>query len=655
MVFVSGRGLTLDGEDLQGAANQFLMDVDFHVNGIVAWIEKGLSCDFASTGLVAFQGDLRERFQVFDYVWAAFEERVCHEIGKVMKEIFKPIDLIVDLEGKLSVLEDAQEYEAKRDTEQQLVAAITELLRILSINEDGFKIPKYDSLSARFQWRVPNIGMSDCFYFQLVPTLFCPPFSRAPAIVPPNTRRVVVPLSRDAHVKCKRGGCMSRAWVDRIGFVRFWAAAPALDIVALWRRHCGKDISAECAAKDETTDPTNDSGGTTDPSGQVEENEKDLSILLLGIGDVQHILFTAARLWKEKNRAYRVHFFVHEEAPEVLARHLLLLDIVNDTSMSLREGTRISQRKLSILPPVWCSFVCEERPHPLDALADLSHLKHRQRDEIQEVLAAWHPAVQFDLEALRDQRLRHCYGQRFDYKVNLMDWNYQMNLCPMTKRGQSVKVRGFWGDIVNGPFYAYGAETRQCYRDRLYRKIGDSQRYNSHDIMTFNITSILYNLQEQRFDCVIVANVATVPLFKHGGVLADASPSRKYRQTPGAAGTADATKQPVEDDTVSKERPATSPVSGRSPLEPSFLDNCLKADALVCFETFKYAANLNSVAKLRFRKVALEAARKYNWKLCNPSSGENRSPESRTEKDKKIGGNLCGERKPPGPRLHEFD
>nr|CEL67767.1 TPA: GH22156, related [Neospora caninum Liverpool] len=605
---------------------------------------------------------------------------------------------------------------------------------------------------------------------------------------------------------------MSRAWVDRIGFVRFWAAAPALDIVALWRRHCGKDISAECAAKDETTDPTNDSGGTTDPSGQVEENEKDLSILLLGIGDVQHILFTAARLWKEKNRAYRVHFFVHEEAPEVLARHLLLLDIVNDTSMSLREGTRISQRKLSILPPVWCSFVCEERPHPLDALADLSHLKHRQRDEIQEVLAAWHPAVQFDLEALRDQRLRHCYGQRFDYKVNLMDWNYQMNLCPMTKRGQSVKVRGFWGDIVNGPFYAYGAETRQCYRDRLYRKIGDSQRYNSHDIMTFNITSILYNLQEQRvnaahilgtspthmclrgdamlricrppypsptemaflaleprqnsasvpsespgsitrdapqpeveatpeplteckrleepsspggeesscmfdsqaspkrrrhvasdagsqsqaasasasechenrasdpgkqlrnlshataaaggtdapeythqFDCVIVANVATVPLFKHGGVLADASPSRKYRQTPGAAGTADATKQPVEDDTVSKERPATSPVSGRSPLEPSFLDNCLKADALVCFETFKYAANLNSVAKLRFRKVALEAARKYNWKLCNPSSGENRSPESRTEKDKKIGGNLCGERKPPGPRLHEFD
>nr|CEL67766.1 TPA: GH22156, related [Neospora caninum Liverpool] len=142
MVFVSGRGLTLDGEDLQGAANQFLMDVDFHVNGIVAWIEKGLSCDFASTGLVAFQGDLRERFQVFDYVWAAFEERVCHEIGKVMKEIFKPIDLIVDLEGKLSVLEDAQEYEAKRDTEQQLVAAITELLRILSINEDGFKIPK---------------------------------------------------------------------------------------------------------------------------------------------------------------------------------------------------------------------------------------------------------------------------------------------------------------------------------------------------------------------------------------------------------------------------------------------------------------------------------------------------------------------------------
>ncbi|ESS36192.1 hypothetical protein TGVEG_271335 [Toxoplasma gondii VEG] len=142
-VFVGGRGLTLnDDEELQAAANQFLMDFDFHVNAIVAWIEEGLSCDFSTMGLVAFQAELRDRFQEFDRVWAAFEERVCKAIETVMKDIFKPIDIIVDLEAKLSILEEAEDYEVKRETERQFVAAITELLGSLYIKADGFKIPE---------------------------------------------------------------------------------------------------------------------------------------------------------------------------------------------------------------------------------------------------------------------------------------------------------------------------------------------------------------------------------------------------------------------------------------------------------------------------------------------------------------------------------
>ncbi|EPR64681.1 hypothetical protein TGDOM2_271315 [Toxoplasma gondii GAB2-2007-GAL-DOM2] len=349
-----------------------------------------------------------------------------------------------------------------------------------------------------------------------------------------------------------------------IGFVRFWAAAPALDVVALCRSHSDQNKLAGAATDGKNTLHTNTHDGSKERAGDatedlrqpqeqdVQENGKTLNILLLGLGDIHHILFTASRLWKETNRGYRIHFFVHEEAPEVLARHLLLLDVVNDTAMSLREKTetfidlyansRLLPKTVAYIherQTLLTDFVCEEQPHPLDALVDLSHLKHRQRDEIQEVMTAWHPAVQFDVDALREQRLRHCYGQRFDYKVNLMDWNYQMNLSPMvpilhwrqykrfaltgvtfetrladhtdpnrtlssytkatdTKRGQNVKVRGFWGDIVNGPFYAYGAETRQRYRDRLFRKVGDSQRYNSHDIMTFNLSSILYSLEEMR-------------------------------------------------------------------------------------------------------------------------------------------------------------
>lgn len=96
VVFVSGWPLKLaEDEDLQGASNQFLMDVDFHVHGIAEWIQQGISTDFASMGLVSFQADLRERVRVFDAMWVEFEERICVEIEKVMKEVFKPVDAVV--------------------------------------------------------------------------------------------------------------------------------------------------------------------------------------------------------------------------------------------------------------------------------------------------------------------------------------------------------------------------------------------------------------------------------------------------------------------------------------------------------------------------------------------------------------------------------
>ncbi|PFH37295.1 hypothetical protein BESB_037530 [Besnoitia besnoiti] len=127
MVLVSGRAIMLDtDEELPAVANQFLMDVDFNVSGIVKWIEQGLSTDFSAMGLVAFETDLRERFRVFDSAWVEFEERLLTSVETVTKEIFKPIDSIVDLEAKLSCLENAQDYANRLGVEKQFVSAVTE-------------------------------------------------------------------------------------------------------------------------------------------------------------------------------------------------------------------------------------------------------------------------------------------------------------------------------------------------------------------------------------------------------------------------------------------------------------------------------------------------------------------------------------------------
>lgn len=36
--------------------------------------------------------------------------------------------------------------------------------------------------------------------------------------------------------------------------------------------------------------------------------------------------------------------------------------------------------------------------------------------------------VDFDMEKLRDQKLRYLFKERYDYRANLVDWDYNANL-----------------------------------------------------------------------------------------------------------------------------------------------------------------------------------------------------------------------------------
>lgn len=48
--------------------------------------------------------------------------------------------------------------------------------------------------------------------------------------------------------------------------------------------------------------------------------------------------------------------------------------------------------------------------------------------------------TQFDMEKLRDNKLRYLYKERYDYRANLVDWDYNMLLIP-------------WAPIIH--FYHY--------------------------------------------------------------------------------------------------------------------------------------------------------------------------------------------------------
>lgn len=65
---------------------------------------------------------------------------------------------------------------------------------------------------------------------------------------------------------------------------------------------------------------------------------------------------------------------------------------------------------------------------PLKKLVNLKLLRFEERDELSEIIQSWSMKVPLDIEKLRDNKLRYLYKERYDYRNNLIDWDYNMQL-----------------------------------------------------------------------------------------------------------------------------------------------------------------------------------------------------------------------------------
>lgn len=71
-------------------------------------------------------------------------------------------------------------------------------------------------------------------------------------------------------------------------------------------------------------------------------------------------------------------------------------------------------------------LVSKESKHKsaLNHLVDLRELKFKDRDDLVDILRAWYSTAEFQIEKLRDHRLRYHYGARYDFRANIVDWDY---------------------------------------------------------------------------------------------------------------------------------------------------------------------------------------------------------------------------------------
>eukprot|EP00055_Hartaetosiga_balthica_P006989 m.23428 g.23428 ORF g.23428 m.23428 type:complete len:464 (-) comp5542_c0_seq2:659-2050(-) len=278
--------------------------------------------------------------------------------------------------------------------------------------------------------------------------------------------------------------------------------------------------------------------------GAQEKNE--VNILMIGATDFRHILNTILDARKYPDVQFNIH--VIEPRLEVVARHLLLLSLALKKTLGL-------DSKLNMLLELYGNalirsptktYLQGEATFLIKMITDpsamkkkmpwitLDQLKYKHRDELEAICKFWRLEDQsaFPITELWDARMRYQYKERYDVRENMFDWDHSMNLVEKApfvqgrhyKRwretgiafelldaeydepnsslasGEMIKTpkgvvakRGYWGDMMTGPFIPFGGNTSAC--DKLNEKRNSKHRFNAVDVTKFNVFTLLGQLK----------------------------------------------------------------------------------------------------------------------------------------------------------------
>lgn len=309
--------------------------------------------------------------------------------------------------------------------------------------------------------------------------------------------------------------------VGPYGTITWWGFSPALDLQEEYKKLRVQD-SKFC---------------DTDP----------ISILLVGSGDCRHLLKTLAKAhqWKRKH----INIYVVENNLELYARHLLLLGIALEPTekLGLQEKCELFLELFgnTLIRPQASEYLQEKSNEfikmvtNLDYMEDnfplvnMSLLKFKERDMLEAVFKFWRNTdpKYFDITKCWDLRLRNHLAVRYDCRNNVYDWDYNMTLhkkapiirfheykmwreqgvafelredssygisnrslasgMVVNKGSEKFASRGYWGDVINSPFFAFGIESDE---KSLFEKKNDVHVKTAQDVSAYNITVFTYEL-----------------------------------------------------------------------------------------------------------------------------------------------------------------
>ena len=90
--------------------------------------------------------------------------------------------------------------------------------------------------------------------------------------------------------------------------------------------------------------------------------------------------------------------------------------MIRDKTASYLEST-INEMIQLVTEDTRCQSVLKE-------LINFDNLTFKMRDDLEDIINSWRQRYPFEMEKLRDQRLRHHFEDRYDFRLNKIDWDY---------------------------------------------------------------------------------------------------------------------------------------------------------------------------------------------------------------------------------------
>jgi hypothetical protein len=338
--------------------------------------------------------------------------------------------------------------------------------------------------------------------------------------------------------------------------------AAAIGIHAFWGMSAAFDC---CEAFTNFKPPPKKISGVEELSSAVPGGgeEEVLRVLLVHPGDLRHAMATVTRRLRNSDSGGKlpaIHFYVLESPMEVLARDILLWEVFLDFEIPIRQRANLfleiygnskvqdrTSRYLERLGERLRDLVVKGSS-TLD-LVDLSSMKYREKDELESIFRSYARGTVFDTGALRNQRMRGYYEERYDSRRAMIDWDYQYGLHDTAslihirlfrdwretgiafefgdqiysepnrtlmsytegimkhgkEKGLKKEIRGFWGDIVCSPYFGFGidCETPGKFEEGLFEILNkgtgtEQHRHHCVEISVYYLLAMMWEAESGR-------------------------------------------------------------------------------------------------------------------------------------------------------------